>query len=330
MSRIRFLTSVMCCVALASCGGGGSSGGGSGSTNNPAPAPTPTPTPSITYQKYTELTGNQDFQSGCAGLYNASELIFHQGFGYYPTIPSSLVQNYDAASSTWTVEGQEPFGVEFSYQFGPADLHPSSTDQLQRYERVDGNGFNTRYSIYARDFGGTYAEYVRSSRLFARPLDGGALNDIYCVFGVPTDLDDSYPTSSFDYPAISLGGTAFVRGGAANGQYDLTESVVTLNVNPNTGEVKPTMQLVGRLFTPSGLADERTQLGTYTGTAEVDGTMVGFSSYLESSDRAYGISQFGGWFFGPQGKEVGFVFSLMATQPDGGEITATGAIQGRR
>ena len=327
MTRVLALPLLALALSLTACGGGGGSsappptGGGT-----PAPTPTPTPTP-ISYTPYANLSGNQSFDSACAGLYNAGFVILSTGFGNYPESQASLNIDYTAATQTYSVEGG--FDVPFTYAFGPSERDPNSTATSLLYSKPDENGFTTRFGIGARQLGGTTPEYVRTARLFARP--SGGILDINCVFGVPTQTNDALPSSTINYSSFSLSGNMIVRSGALQGQYDLGESTVTLSANPANGEIRTRMTLIGRRFTQSGLSTERTSLGVYTGEAEIDGSVASFVGGVFGEDRAVSASNFGGWFFGPSGREAGYAFAINAFVPDtGDEQVATGTVTARR
>ena len=307
-------------------------GGESGSSPTPPPVPpptgTPTPTPPpITYSRFAELSGDQSFDSACAGLFNLSDPVLSTGFGNYPDSGASLNIDYVASTETYVVEGG--LDTPFTYSFGPADRDAASTPSSILYSRPDENGFTTRFGIGARALGSTSPDYVRTARLFSRPSN--AVVDFYCVFGVPTQLDDELPESTIEYSSFTISGNMFIRSGSLMGQYDLAESTVTLSANPQNGEIRTRLTLTGRKFGPGGLSSERTPLGVYVGEAGVDGSVASFSGGVFGDDRAVGIGNFGGWFFGPQGREAGYAFAFTAFTPDGSdEQLASGVVTARR
>ena len=313
-------------LSLTACGG--DKGSSPPPPDNPPPTGTPTPTPPpISYTKFADLTGNQSFDSACAGSFNANEPLLSSGFGSYPDSYASLNIDYVAATQTYTVEGGTD--VQFSYSFGPGDLDANSSASSILYRKVDENGFTTRFGIGARSLGGAMPEYVRTARLFARP--SSSVSDLYCVFGVPTQLNDALPATTISYASFALTGNMFVRSGDLAGQYDLGESTVTMTANPTNGEIRTRMTLIGRRFEQGGLSQTRTPLGVYLGEASIDGSQASFVGGVFGDDRAVGASNFGGWFFGPSGKEAGYAFALTAFTPDtSDEMLATGAVIARR
>lgn len=311
-------------LALASCGGGDSgspppTGGGGGT---PAPTPTPSPTPSpITYTKFADLTGDQTFKTACGGVEQAFgniNPIAATGFG------EGLGHAYAASTQTWTISLPT-----FSQTFGPAELQPPPNADTISYRKPNAVGAFDRFFVIARPFGAQPTEYTRASRSLLL-IQSGQFRDYFCVFGVPTLVTDTRPASTVTYSPVNIGGSAIVTGGPAPGQYDLADSTATLSANPASGEVTTTITLVGRLLGPSGPAATPTALGTYTGTANVVPNVANFNAGLQSANVQNIFSNFGGWFFGPQGIEAAYAFNIRAQLPDGSLVNGAGAVAGRR
>lgn len=321
MSKIARLPMVVSLLALAACGSGGG-------TRSPQPpfVENPPPDPVITYTPFAQLTGDQAFDTACATLFSGFEAQLSYGFGSYPDVPSSINIDYDASADSWMVEGFA--GIEYDYVFGPADLDPSSSPTSTLYRQTQPDAFVTRFGIGARSLNGLSPEYVRTARLFARP--DGTLIDTACVFGVPTSLEDELPTSVLNYTRFSVAGNMLVRSGSGTVQYELSESTATLTANPDTGEIDTTIELIGRQFTPTGLSETRTPLGSYSGEAEVDGSIASFTGSIFADDRAIGASNFSGWFFGPQGRGAGYAYSITAYGAGGETLTGVGTVTARR
>lgn len=307
-------------LALASCGGGDSGSappiGGGGGTPTPSPSPSP-----ITYTRFANLAGDQNFQTACGGV--------EQAFGNINPIAatafgSGLGHSYAAATQTWTISLPT-----FSQTFGPAELQPPPNADTTSYRKPNAVGAFDRFFVIARPFGAQPIEYTRASRSLLL-IQSGQFHDYFCVFGVPTLVTDTRPTSTVTYSPVNIGGSAIVTGGSAPGQYDLADSTATLSANPVTGEVTTTITLVGRLFTPTGPAATTTALGTYTGTANVVTNVANFNAGLQSSNVQNIFSNFGGWFFGPQGIEAAYAFNIRAQLPDGSLVNGAGAVAGRR
>ena len=318
MLRVACLSLVASSLVITSCGGGGSNAGGMVAvapaptpTASPAPAPTPTPTPTPTlasYVTYDELTGSREFNSGCGNLFGTQNTST-EGFGIYPTNPEALSHKYDAPSDSWQIRGfarDNSSGPEYTYAFSPSDLEAGSTRAVTMYRKIDANGFPTLYSIVKRTLGAADAQYVRETRLVAKP--GANKIDIHCVMGVPTQATDTLPSGSFSYTSFAVAGTAV--GGTT--EYDLAESTATWSFNGGTQVRTITLNLVGRAITPSGPSATRTNLDTLTVQSAVNPSIKLIFGALATSngDR---IGTIGGNFFGPQGIELGYGFAGTTT-----------------
>ena len=328
---MKTLTSFGLVVALgllSACGGDDGGGGGSGSTPPPSPPPPPPP-PAVSYTKFADLTGEQAFQTGCAGIAGPNERLDAFGFGRYPEIGTTISIDYAAAAQSWRTVGMSVFGKPFDWTFTRDMIQPSPPPDSVYYRKSNADGTTERLYVIAKPLGTVVPEYVRTTLLTYR-LDTDPPEFRYCAFGVPTKLEDTRPTTTVTYSATAVSGLAFF-GNTALAQYDLGESTVSVSANPTTGEVPVTINLVGREFTPAGLSETRVNLGTYSGTADVSPTVQSFTDALrDSPDRAILGGNFAGWFFGPQGREIGFAYSVRAQSGDGSIVNATGVVTGRR
>lgn len=293
-------------LPLVACGGsgGGSSGvtvvpGSGGSTPTPAPS-SPTPSPTATYKTYAELTGNQSFKTACAAfIFNANPPAVapatHFGQG--------LTLDYTATSDSYAIGGD---GLALSY--GPADLDPAAPATVKGYiKTVD--GFQQRFTIgRPATSGGTGLDYTRG--FFLRALGPGSPKNYSCVFGVPTLLGDAPAVSTVTYSQTGLTGSAYRTEAGTTSVYSLQTSTVTLSVNLTTGAITSNIHLIGVLQTPSG-PGATVDLGNYTGTGTID-TVEG-SYYGQFTDvTGGGFAFFGGWFFGPQGRESGYAYNIFS------------------
>lgn len=329
-SRLAF---VIGCALLASCGGGDSGGSppATGGTPTPSPSPTPTPTPTPTYATFSTLTGNQAFATACGGT-SGAEVVQAQGFGRAATDSFRLSLDFTSANANWRVAGSSRTGEPFDNTFRPEDIDSASTfTNFTDYLRDPGTGFRNRLLLGDKPVAGVTREYVRQFVHVVRPTATSVSSTYFCTYGIPTLLTDALPTSTITYTSFRIVGQGVIQGGPQGGAYDLAESTVTLSANPATGAVTTQLTLVGRLSTPSGLSETRTDLGTYTGTATIDGSTQNYFAVLDGTTRAIvGFSNFGGWFFGPQGREAGYGFSIQAAQQTGERLQITGSVTARR
>lgn len=319
-------------LTLGACGGGDSAPP-TGGTPTPTPTatatPTPTPTPTPSYPTFAELAGDREFKTACGGLYGSSERIDALGFGRLASVATNLSINYTEADESWQTIGRDYFGANFDFTFTPAMLQANPPANTVYYRKDNADGTTERFYLGSRPLGSSPPDYLRTSLLTYR-IGTGAPEFRYCVFGVPTQLTDPLPASTITFANAAIGGTGFVNATTSIAQYDLGESTVTVSADPATGEIPVILRLVGRQFTPSGLSDTRTPLGEYRGTAIVDPSVQSYNDAFTDADRVLLGGNFAGWFFGPQGAEIGFAYSIKAQNQDGSTITAAGTVTARR
>ncbi|WP_066559493.1 hypothetical protein [Croceicoccus bisphenolivorans] len=314
-------------------------GGGSTTTVTPTPSPdsspsaSPTPMQTTSYTAFDDLTGSRAFNSGC-GNWFGNQMTSSEWFSSYPADPETLAHKYDASSDSWQIEGvarDYSAGPEYSYLFDPADLDPQSTDAVKRYGFIDTSGSPVVFTIARRTFGAMDAQYVRETRLVAKP--GDYKIDIRCVIGVPTEQDDSMPTGKFSYRNFAVAGTAH----GSTIDYDLRESTANWSVDPVTLASRITINFVGRALTSSGLSPTTVDLGSYhTPFAQVNFPYKSFGGGVYDSGwngdftkQPSGMGTFGGSFFGPQGSEIGMGFAISGSH-GGSQLLFAGTLIGSR
>lgn len=334
----RFLASAA--LALVACGGGDSgstpppTGGGGGGTPTPSPSPSPSPTP--TYLTFAQLTGARSFLTACAGN-TGGQIIPIQGLGDSTPPPAGGGTSFRLSLSTdgaesYRVRGQTLNAENFDIQFVPGDIDANSPFvNLTDYVRPDGSGFNNRFLLANKPVQGITREYVRNFVFVVRPRASDPSVTYYCTYGVPTLLTDPLPTSTITYSSFTVVGNAFTIVQGQPTSFDLGESVVTLSANPATFQVSTQITFVGRQILGAGvLSDTRTQLGTASGTATLEANTQNFGGLLEGNFVRVGESAFGGWFFGPQGREAGYGFGIQGQTTTGAPLVFTGAVTARR
>lgn len=318
MGRSKLAGVIAGILVLSACGGGGSSSGGgapTGGGGTPTPSPSPSPTPSPTYSTYAELTGNQTFALTCAGLERDS----FQAFSSIP-IPFGMdtqTLSYDASADTWTVSG------EVSQTFGPADAVTSTNPLVENYYRIDQTGAPPKtLLIAAPEPGGSKLQYARSMFYQLPNTALGTTQNRNCVFGVPSDPNDRPSASTVSYTAFDLAGTItrqFDDNSVAS--YSLSGSNISVSVNMNTYSVSIAMDVTGTLANSSGSglaasAPNTIDLGTLTATdVGINDEPYGIGGLFNYEDVDKNIP-FEGWFFGPQGKEIGFAITYSSNDPD--------------
>ena len=311
-------------LVLTACGGDDGNNSGSGSTPPPPPPP-----PTASYTKFADLTGVQDFQTTCAGLelYNGQEYTL----GGFPFGNTVAIQSDRSGPSYAVTVDNIGFDGARSLNFNPADLDASSTETNQRYLVVDDTGRTQRFSVSVPRVGETSLEYTRLASLFS-PSENGFVN-LICAFGVPTVTSD-VPSSSVNYVASST--AAILRvvqnasgGGGSVAQYSAVPTVAEGFADPATGNIRFTIDLKGYEFVGGTRSDVVTDIGTYSGETTIDGSETSFSDLVVNSDNVV-VGNFGGWFFGPQGRTMAVSFSISDRRADDSEVVSAGVLFLRR
>lgn len=321
MLWLRRLAFVIGCALLASCGGGdGGSPPATGGGGTPTPTPTPSPSPTPTYSTVAQLTGNQQFEAGCA-FFNFSRQI-SPNFSAFSDNPFSERNElrFAAATSTWTFveSAQTNPADQRTFAFAPADLVASPPANTTLYRRTVGTG-SLELRLQGAQQTGFVTDYTRALALTEIAVVGNAdsqRNDRLCVYGVPTVAADTFPAGSVSYTSLNVAGTAtVVTGGVRQRTFSLTDSTATLSVNGQAGTVAMSIQLVGReILSDGSLATTTTTLPALTagtGTISNAGTpsIKVFAGNFTTGGFGLLQSQFAGAFFGPQGREAGFTFT---------------------
>jgi hypothetical protein len=309
---------------LHGCGDGGNGSGGSGSpiagsptpSPSPSPSPTPSPTPTPTYTAYANLTGDQHFKTACAGL---------QSNGSLPTaLPATEFGNgatldYAAATQTYTVSANGATDT-----FGPADIDTSAPAGVGAYKKVLPTGTD-RLSFSGSPLSGITFDYTRFFQWTTTQALGNRPVQMFCVFGVPTLVNDVPPVTSVTFPSVKMIGTAYT-GTGPGGLYSLQHSVATFSVNLVTGKVDAALTLIG---TPSSGGGADITIATIEGIGDIDPTTGGFYGQWTTASRGI-VGNFGGRFFGPQGKEFAFTTSMIGNTGGVQDLSIYGIVLGAR
>lgn len=317
----RRLAFVIGSALLASCGGGDSGGSppptGGGGTPTPSPSPSPSPSPTPTYLTFAELTGNQTFATTCGGTYNGPQ---RQYVGGEPLGGQSSVTIVSDRSQPSYQLSAGPNGAfpGFNTTFTQADRDTAATGEA--YRKTAASGFTERLSVISLTQGGVALPYIRVSSFVAESIPGFTVQN--CVYGVPTLVSDR-PASTVTYGNLATFGSADITrstpGGPVTENYRINSSNYTMTANPANGQVNFTLTLRGQLVTGGTTSPTITELGVFTGTAQLDGTTPSFVDIL-INDRNTVAGTFGGGFFGPQGRTTGLSVSIRSTNVDGSDL----------
>lgn len=322
-------------LTLAACGGGGSTStppatGGSGGTPTPTPAPTPTPTPTpVTYTAFNDLSGDQTFGAACAkgaSIAQDQQVIrFDEGFTF----------SFTEANETWTIAGEAPDG-SFDTMFGPNDIVQSQPGILTLYQRANSSGMGASelFAFGVPQWPTATATYVRGG-FVQSTLSNGAVGSYNCVFGVPTLLEDELPSQVINFTQeIDAAGTLVVFSGTSSTSFDLAPTTFEVSADPTTGEVTLAFQLRGTEFSFDPNTGERidstdvVDLGTLNGNATVSDQEQVIVGDLTAGSNSSLSGLFSGWFFGPQGVEIGITVSGREQRTDGSNVSFSFGVTG--
>ena len=333
--KLRFLALCAPIAMLAACGGGDSSppptgggGGGGGGT------PTPTPPPN-TYTKFADLTGNLAFDGACAEYSIDTSVSPPLGSPMASGMGEGQQFTFDSAAQSWTIskptfDGSTPITTTFTV----ADLLASPPANTTAYAKPNGNGEEDELFLLDAAATGIPLEYVRIAD-FYRAIESNspgffAAARTNCAYGVPTLSGELFQTGDFPFGQVSVYGYAIRKTGFAFDDpfevYDLGESTGTLTANYINGFMTTTVDLKGRLIqadgSRSGTITQFPKLTEGNGTlrmiAETKGVDMAYNGQF-TVDGIRGFDFFEGWFFGPQGVEAGYAFSVSPGPPLAGE-----------
>lgn len=312
MKQGRFMGACALALVLSACGGGGNSSpppttGGGG---NPAPSPSPTPTP-VSYTKFDDLTGDQTFNTACS-----LDPAINGGLGTGGITPftSFFTFAFADATDTWTIAGPTLTDT-FNSSFGPSEISSQAAGEFTVYRReltINGNNVAEFFALITPQLNNGTVDYVRGGDAVMFGT-GNQIQAFYrCVFGVPTELDDQLPASTVSYDQfVSANGNAQLTDGAGvTSQYNIADTQIAVTANPTNGEITVTLNVRGREITRDpntgqvSTSTTITDLGTYTGNTATTGTIQGFEGLLSDSNGQF-VGEYSGWFFGPQGIELG-------------------------
>ena len=315
---VALLASVALLYGCGEGGGGGASGTGGGPTGGtPGPSPSPSPSPTPTYTTYANLTGDQHFKTACAGFqFNGSipGILPATNFG------NGTVVDYTAATQTYALSY-----VAANETFGPADIDTSLPPGTLAYKKVGPSGSTDRLSLSGASLNGVPLDYTRFFQWSTTQQPGFQSVQMFCVFGVPTLVTDIPPMSSVSFPSVALVGTAYT-GTGPGAIYSLKHSIATFTVNLATGKVDAALTLIG---TPTSGGGADITIATVEGTGDIDPSTGGFYGQWTAASRNI-AGNFGGRFFGPQGKEFGFTTSMIGQTAGVQDLSIDAVVLGSR
>ena len=187
-----------------------------------------------------------------------------------------------------------------------------------------------RFVIGRPSPGGATLDYLRT--IFLRAQPGPGPTNYQCVFGVPTLTTDAPGVATVTFAKVGLSGASSAyrydptASPATLTTYSLEKSTATLSVNLTTGAVTSVIHLLGTVQSAAGAGATDVELGTYTGSGTIDQTTGSYSGQFVDSAGNGLFATFGGWFFGPQGREAGFAYSIVSRTSSNIEISSVGTV----
>ena len=244
-----------------------------------------------------------------------------------PTITYSFAE----AAQNWMVTG-DTITNQFNLSVGPTDISQDDPVVQTLYLRPSATGGPSEIFVLGTPQWPTaVADFVRGS--FFQTDTGLSFN---CVFGVPTRLDDPLPSSTITYSQeIDAAGTLVAFSGQTAASFDLAASTFTITADPTRGNVVISVDVKGNEFSFDANGNridspDVTGFGTIEGAAFAAGNE---QSLFADLSKATGLSFSGavsGWFFGPQGEEIGLVFSGREQLTDGSQVSFSFGITAQR
>ncbi|MFC4256036.1 hypothetical protein ACFOWT_11505 [Croceibacterium xixiisoli] len=274
----------------------------------PEPTPAPTPTPTFSYQTLTELTGNQIFETACSSIEIVDRATGHGaslgGFRRFADIYGIGWESTDDASlrdNGW-----------YNYRSGKLN---GLLGRLQQLQSFTADPLRIQYS-FSNDYGGTTtslisgeypatARYVQHARLRSGYTGGSSVQ--FCVFGAPTYVDDLPTTGVATYPTLGVIGSVYSSGSRGE-DLRIVADGSSLIVDFATNTVEGTLKLEKRIAASGSTAESWVDV---PGTIPIAATIDRASRRISGTNApagvvgGYGIQ---GWFFGPQGSNLGLAF----------------------
>jgi len=264
------------------------------------------------------MTADHVFLSACTSSSGAT--------GIHPaTLPDNgLTFTHDATVDSWSIAGDG-----LALVFGPAERDATAPASVLAYAKTGTSG-SDRLRIGVVGANGIALDYVR--RVTVNSVNAYPLANYTCVIGVPTLVSDAPAGTNFSFqPGLltAIGYRTPSNVSTVTGSYDLSKSTVTLDVDLANGTVRTVIHLIGAPL-PSGSGAD-VDFGTITGDADIDpATGAYYGTTWTSPDAQPFFAQFGGRFYGPQGREAAYALTFLAHRPDGTDLLLSGTVFARR
>lgn len=242
------------------------------------------------------------------------------------TPENNLTFDFAGATHSWTVSAKDlrTPGKIVTAVYGPVDLLPASTGTAVRYGKAP-MAYLSYLDIDTPTLGSAPFNHMRLARV-GQIL--GAERIFSCLLGTP--IAAPRISGSRQFTSFSVGGLAartLWKNPIIEG-YDLTRSIVSVDLNAATRQSTLTITLIGRKL-PFGTTDF--PLGSFVGT----GTFDPVTGHYYGTDWASPPSlldfegQFSGNLYGASGDETGFALWMAFERTDSVKIEIGALFTGR-
>lgn len=299
-----------------------------GSDETPTATPTPSATQTgsaISYTAFEELQGAQTFQSACAVLDVTDDPASPAAEGVFSFAEAAGLE-FDLSDDqqTWTITGDT-----LDLVFGPADLRDNGDDDIILYQRQIASGFIQTFALTDPDLddgvGDDDAEFLRLTGLQVERSDDRVKN-YTCVIGVPIDAADTLPSDSFSFDDLEGFGVLYrTEAGSVVVEYLLDDTEAEVEIDRAQGRLRVTLDLEGEFSSNNAGTGDGDEFGIFTADIPFNGDPRDFAGPLLDTDQNE-VGEFTGVFFGPEGGELGIVFSADSTDESGLPISFIGAV----
>lgn len=286
----------------------------------------PTQAPAtISYTEFAALQGAQSFLSSCAVLNVSDSPDAPDALGVFSFGEASgLTFDLSNDQETWTITGDT-----LDLEFGPADLRDSGDDDVILFQRQIASGFIQMFALTKPDLddgvGDDDAEFLRIAGLQVERSDD-QVNNYTCVIGVPIDASDTLPASSFSYDDLEGFGVLYrTETDDSVTEFIIDETDAEVEIDRTQGRLRLSLDLEGE-FSPNnqGNGDDE-EFGSFSADIPFNGNPRDFTGPL-LDENGVEVGEFSGVFFGPEGSEIGVVFSADSNDEDGNPISFVGAV----
>lgn len=281
---------------------------------------------SVDYTPFALLQRPQDFESTCAVI-DVTDTADAEGVIDFGDV-NGLVFLQSAPPESWSITGDT-----LDLTFDVDDLRDNGDDDIVIYQQQAPSGFIQTFAITRPDLddgiGDDDAEFIRIAGLQVERADGQVKN-YTCLIGVPLLQEDALPTDSFSFDDLEGFGVLYVEDPAAGViEYLLDETEGEVEIDRDQGRLRLEIDVEGDLSPNNQNLDpnvaDSDEFGVFTADISFTGNPRDLSGEI-LDENLNSVGEFSVVFFGPQGGEVGVVFSVDSLDSSGRPISFVGSI----